>query len=65
MTEAFGMTVTKVTQMNNRSKKLVEDRLVLAETKSPSVKKTDKYKRNISNIRAILIQSSPIRETFG
>ena len=65
ITAALGMTVTNVTHMNKRSKKLVDDRLVLAETKSPRVKKTDKYRRNISNISAILTQSSPTRETFG
>jgi len=42
MTAAFGITVTKVTQMNNRSKKLVDELVVLAEMKSPRVKKTER-----------------------
>jgi hypothetical protein len=65
MTAAFGMIVTKVTQINSKIKKLVEDLLVLVDMKSPSVKNTDKYKRNIIQINPIRPQSPPDRETFG
>jgi polyhydroxyalkanoate synthesis regulator phasin len=65
MTDALGITVTKVTQMNNKIKKLVDELVVLAEMKSPSVKKTDKYKRNNRHIIPILSQSPPEREMFG
>jgi hypothetical protein len=51
--------------MNSKIKKLVDDLVVLAEMKSPSVKKTDKYKRNNRHIIPILSQSPPEREMFG
>ena len=41
-TAAFGMTMTKTTQIKRRTRKLLEDREVLAEIKSPRLKKTER-----------------------